>query len=365
MRPLNPHPDFDDADEGAIMVWVAVMIVVLLGVGALIIDVGALLVERRQLQNGADAAALAVAQDCALGDCGSGGGAGIAKQYADLNAGDDVSAIGSGTPCGVGPGLSGCTEPAPEGASGATGWVRVNTSTETPSGGNQVSFLLAPLISALTGKTVTAGAVAAWGPASEAATLPFTYSICEFYRGGPPSQGIPSGPITIYSKAGPGNKEPVVEGCDRSPSGGTVEGGFGWLNLSGGNCTVELTLGDTVTGPSDPGNNNLLKKAECSETLAQIHTGEAEVLLPLFNNVTGQGANAVYTIEGFVGFVIEGYRLSGSRFPSDFDCEVPSSVNGGGGSLRCFYGHFTNTYIPAGEFGGSTNYGVSVIKMVG
>ena len=56
-------------DRGAVLVWVALMIVVLLGVGALVLDVGALCVERRELQNGADAAALAVAQDCAEGDC--------------------------------------------------------------------------------------------------------------------------------------------------------------------------------------------------------------------------------------------------------------------------------------------------------
>ena len=370
MRSLNPRPESgdadagsdDDADEGAVMVWVALMIVVLLGVGALVIDVGALLVERRQLQNGADAAALAVAQDCASGSCGSGGGSAIAKQYADLNAGDDVSAIGSGTPCGVGPGLSSCAEPAPPGATGATGWVRVNTSTETPDGGDEVSFLLAPLISALTGKTVNAGAVAAWGPATAAATLPFTYSICEFFRGGPATNGIPQDPVTIYSKAGPGNKEPVVEGCERSSSGGTVEGGFGWLSVSGGACTVNLTIGDTITGPSDPGNDNLLKKSPCSEKLVQGET----VLLPLFSDVQGTGANAVYTIGGFVGFDITNYHLSGSSYPTKgWRCPPPPAAKGGTGNLRCFRGTFTEMYIDAGDFGGSTDFGVRVIKMVG
>jgi hypothetical protein len=365
MRTLKRRPDSGNADEGAVMVWVALMIVVLLGVGALVIDVGALLVERRQLQNGADAAALAVAQDCALGDCGSGGGAGVAKQYADLNAGDDVSAIGSGTPCGVGPGLSGCAEPAPSDASDATGWVRVNTSTETQSGDDEVSFLLAPLISALTGKTVHAGAVAAWGPAGHAATLPFTFSECEFWTVFPGGKLIPGTDTTIYSKAGNQNQEPLVPDCEpRSSAGGTVEGGFGWLNVSGGTCTANLTLGQSVTGPGDPGNNNLLKKAACSESLALIQNGE-EILLPLFNSVTGQGANAVYTIAGFVGFVVEGYSLSGSTFPSIFSCKPPPGANGNGGNLRCFYGHFTETYIDAGDFGGSINFGVSVIKMVG
>jgi hypothetical protein len=362
MRPLRNRPDREGADEGAVMVWVALMIVVLLGVGALVIDVGALFVERRQLQNGADAAALAVAQDCAEGNCGSGGGAGIAKQYADLNAGDDVSAIGSGTPCGVGPGLSGCAEPAPSGASGATGWVRVNTSTETPDGGTQVSFLLAPLISALTGKTVSASAVAAWGPARAAATLPFTFSECEFQSLLQGDETVPSVWTTIYSKAGPGSKEPLVEDCiPRSSPGGTVEGGFGWLSVTGGTCTVELSVGDVITGPGDPGNDNLLKKAPCNEDLIR----NEEVLLPLFSSVDGTGANAVYTIAGFVGFVVEKYSLSGSSFPTGFSCDIPEGANEGAGNLRCFYGHFTKTYVSAGDFGGSIDFGVSVIKMAG
>jgi Flp pilus assembly protein TadG len=358
MRPLIPHPEFDDADEGAVMIWVALMIVVLLGVGALVIDVGALLVERRQLQNGADAAALAVAQDCAEGSCGTGGGAGIAKQYADLNAGDDVSAIGSGTPCGVGPGLSGCAEPAPSGASDATGWVRVNTSTETPDGGNQVSFLLAPLISALTGKTVTAGAVAAWGAPKTVATLPFTYSICEFYGPGQPVGQVPTEPVTIYSKAESG-KPNVAEDCERSPSGGVVEGGFGWLSgVSSGGCTVEITVGGAYAG-SDPGNNFPLKDP-CDELIQ----GQ-EVIIPLFIEVEGTGANAVYTIDGFVGFVVENYHFPGNSFPSkSWKCDTPPDFTGGAASLTCFQGHFTQMYTE-GEFGGSTNYGVSVIKMVG
>ena len=64
MRSLTRH---DDDERGAVLVWVALMLTVLIGVGALVIDAGALYTEKRQLQNGADAAALAVAADCANG----------------------------------------------------------------------------------------------------------------------------------------------------------------------------------------------------------------------------------------------------------------------------------------------------------
>ncbi len=348
-------------DEGVVLVWVALMLVVLVGMGALVIDIGALYVERRELQNGADAAALAVAQDCAEGDCGSGGGSVRAQQYANLNANDSASALDPATPCGVGPGLTGCSDGAPTGASGATGWVRVDTSTKTADGGDEVSFLLAPVISSLTGKTVTASAVAAWGPLRAASTLPFTFSECEF-RNLPSVDGFPVGTTYVYSKAGGGPNNEIVPGCEsRVPSGGTVEGGFGWLSVAGSSCTADLEIGDVITGPGDPGNDNLLKKSPCSETLVR----NQEVLLPLFGSVEGTGSNATYTITGFTGFKITGYRLSGSTWPSGFKCPQVPGGKGGVGNLRCFEGVFTRYYADAGEFGDSFDFGARVIKMVG
>ena len=57
-----------DDERGASAVLVAILLVPLLGFAAIALDVGALYVERGQLQNGADAAALAIAQDCSDGD---------------------------------------------------------------------------------------------------------------------------------------------------------------------------------------------------------------------------------------------------------------------------------------------------------
>ncbi len=50
-------------ESGAVAVTVALLTVVLLGFAAISIDIGANYAEKRQLQNGADAAALALAQD--------------------------------------------------------------------------------------------------------------------------------------------------------------------------------------------------------------------------------------------------------------------------------------------------------------
>lgn len=53
------RPTHTDSDSGAVVVLVAVMLVVLLGMGAFAVDAGALYAERRQLQTAADAGALA------------------------------------------------------------------------------------------------------------------------------------------------------------------------------------------------------------------------------------------------------------------------------------------------------------------
>jgi Flp pilus assembly protein TadG len=57
-------------ERGAIGVVVALLMIPLMGFAAIAIDVSAMYAERPQLQNGADAAALAIAQDCAVDSCG-------------------------------------------------------------------------------------------------------------------------------------------------------------------------------------------------------------------------------------------------------------------------------------------------------
>jgi Flp pilus assembly protein TadG len=53
-----------DDERGAVTVIVAIMMVVILGIAALVVDVGSVEVRRAQLQDAADAAATAIAQDC-------------------------------------------------------------------------------------------------------------------------------------------------------------------------------------------------------------------------------------------------------------------------------------------------------------
>ena len=350
-----------EGDDGVILVWVALMLVALVGMGALVIDIGALYVERRELQNGADAAALAVAQDCVAGDCGSGGGAVQAQKYANLNANDGVSAVDPSTPCGVGPGLAGCGTDAPSGASGATGWVRVDTSTKDPDGGSEVSFLLAPVISSLTGKTVTASAVAAWGPMGGGAVVPLVFSECEWKAmGGVLPSGDPDDPdyepgqlpefektVTFHGT----NPESVA--CGVGPSGLDLPGGFGRVDAE--NCEKELTSGDWAD--VDTGAD---LAADCD---VQSWRGR-EIVIAIFDETNGEnGANGAYHIVGFAGFEVLGYRIVSSRGGGGVQKYGSCTPDSPSDQYLC--GKFTGVSKNGGTFGTGPDFGARIIKMVG
>jgi Flp pilus assembly protein TadG len=359
MRLVTNRPEIrDDADAGAVLVWVALMIVVLVGVGALVIDVGAILVERRELQNGADAAVLAVVQDCAKvgGTCGTGA---LAEQYADLNAKDGAAAVTNGTPCGSGPGLPACAEPAPSGATGALGWARVDTSTQTSDGGSEVSFVLAPLLGALTGKTVTASAVAAYGIAGTlTADLTMAFSECEFQNQLKDGETIPSGLATVYLKVEGEEEDPLSTCSPRTSSGGTSTGGFAWLGTTE-TCKIEsVQVGEVLSAPTQPGN-------QAPDCIAGNLVRGKPLVLPLFNIAEGTGSNVAYTISGFIGFEFTDYQLAGPDEPlSTFTCPPPAGSKPSG-KYRCIQGYFRPLVLGDGEFGGSVDFGVRVIKMIG
>ena len=340
MRTLNqPSGARPPDDRGAVLVIVAVIMVALLGIGALVIDLGALYVERRELQNGADAAALAIAQDCAGGDCGA--AFATAEQFADLNAKDGLSTVDF--VCGVGPGLQACTEPPPPGVEGALGWVRVTTSTETPDG-DQVDFVLAPVMSTLTGSTVHADAVAAWGPLGGLQTIPLAISECEylaFFGDDAPTTGVT---FTVYFHTNDGARS-----CDHGPSGADAPGGFGWLEQTG-DCEATVSSGSV---PGDPGND--LGGCDPATWL-----GAEKLILPVFSTLTEglQGRSVEYDVVGFVSFTLKGYHLSGnvSYGHPNAPCNNPD---------RCISGIFKEFgLLSSGEFGGG-NFGVMVVKMVG
>jgi Flp pilus assembly protein TadG len=107
-------------DRGVIGVLVAVLLGggVLLGMGALVIDVGQIYQNRAELQNGADAGALAAARQCALGNCAPTSATITALTYGDSNASALTQQTADAVVCGsdglgdcstlVGTGLTNC-----------------------------------------------------------------------------------------------------------------------------------------------------------------------------------------------------------------------------------------------------------------
>ncbi len=344
-------------DRGAIGVLVAVLIGtgVLLGIGAMVIDVGRLYQNRAELQNGADAGALAVAKSCADGACDPS----LAQPLASANASSLTGHSDAATlVCGSGP-LGGCPAgtgamtdcPAPPAA--AYGWVDVHTATQLPGG----STLLPPIFantlagnSSYSGTTVKACAQAAWGAATSAYSLGFTISICQ-WNSLVNAGGVPFGTeIALLIK---GSAKPCA-----GPAGQNIPGGFGWLT-SDSSCQAVIDLA-TATTYTDPGNN---VSQGCQDAIRQIVASGATVYVPVFDSVSGTGSNAAYHVAGLAAFVLNGYQ----NLPGVHPDVVPTGMAGScTGNVPCLFGQFTQALVPLTDsIGGGTDFGATAIKLTG
>ena len=266
-------------ERGVMGVLIAVLIGggVLLGMGALAIDVGQLYQNRAELQNGADAAALAVADSCALGTCTTG----IASQYATGNASKLTGyqaavnlVCGSGAGMAACPGSTGRAVDCPPNPSAGTNYVDVHTSTLTASG----STLLPPVFartllgkSSYAGTNVQACAQAEWGAPTSAKTIAFTISACSWYvytnNGTSFAQPPPYPPNTVPAPSFDhilfehGSQGSKTTGCPPyQPSGQDAPGNFGWVG-NGATCTV------TVSNGTYPGNTGTSVSNACKAAL--------------------------------------------------------------------------------------------------
>ena len=359
------------SDRGALGVLVAVVLGfgVLLGFGALVIDVGQLYAEREELQSGSDAAALAVAQACAVNPaaCTAAAQAGVAADLADQNATDGASAVD--VLCGApGTGLPGCPAAADNitacvsdpPASGS--WVEVRTTTSMPDG----STLLPPTFARTLlgnedydGTRVGACARVAWGTPGSAATIAVTMSTCEWNE--ITADGTTLWPAPDFMP--PASAEGIIQlhgtsgasPCPAGPSGWDAPGGFGWLDDPSATCATSVSAdgtygGDTGVSASQP----------CRDALRDMRDAHAAALIPIFDGVHGTGSNIEYHLSGFSAFVLTGYHLPGIKEKSWLSGKDLCK-----GDDKCLYGYFVTGLFPAsGGFGG-TNYGAKILRLVG
>jgi Flp pilus assembly protein TadG len=311
------------SDRGQATVLTLVFLVVLLGMAALVLDLGSWYRADRAAQSTADAAALAGAQalpeDAAKAST-------LASQYAVKNGG-----FGSG------------------GATFSSKIVSNDTITVTVK--RSAPGFFAKLFGV---KSVNVGATAVAR-----------------------SEGVSAvkyvAPITVHYKhpllncTGPSSNPTCNPDYEHTTTldledlhqrgGGSGAGAFGLLNLNYGDASGsvgadtladwllngyqdELPLGNYYSAPSANFNN--------SQFLASLDAvlGK-EVLFPVYRLLTGPGSNAKYDIIGWVGFVITSYDASGST-----------------GTLT---GHFT-TYTASGvqaTTGGKPYFGVKKVELVG
>jgi hypothetical protein len=349
-------------DRGAIAVMTAVLgSAVLFACAAIAIDVGALYSEHRQLQNGADAAAVAIAQSCAAGACNTGLAAGLA----DDNAVDATAGVAQ--VCGTAPGIAGCPAATESRAScrsvpaGAPPYVEVHTRTRN-AGGSVVAPFFARLIPGnedYAGTTVGACGRAAYGsPASAVSVLPVTVSQCvvDLYRaehaGFAPWSLSGSSPSTLSQWDTEIELHQDTGPCSTGSSGQNAPGNFGFLASSA--CSATTTLGATQQGST--GNTNP-KTLGCTDSYLSSLLGKV-AYIPVFDTVTSGGS---YHVVGYAALRFTGWQLSGTSHNSIATGRLPCAK-----PTTCVSGVFLRGLQPRpGPIGPAPDFGATVVQLLG
>ncbi|TKJ20646.1 pilus assembly protein TadG-related protein [Blastococcus sp. CCUG 61487] len=258
-------------ERGAVGVMVALMMVPLLGCAAIAIDVSALRSEQQQLRNGADAAALAIATDCAWNDCGD--TAATAGSLVTRNSGQ-------------------------VGATLATPSVAVDLPGKAVSVTARAAqrHWFAPVLGH-DSSTVSATSTAAWGGISRAtADMPVAISRCHYEK---LARGAA---ITLY----PGEAGVCGTGSSAVPA-------LIWLNTGTTACKVSnVAVGATLSRYVPTSRTDMptaCRPSGMSFPLSNM-VGK-QVHIPVFDQATATSAPTVY---GFVAFDVDDVKVNERSF---------------------------------------------------
>jgi len=351
MRWLTQCPKFGSAhaqegtenERGAAALIVAFSMVALLGFAALAVDVGAMYAEKAQLQNGADATALAIANDCAKGlDCPTAMAA-SANRLADDNANDDSSGVFS------------VTQP-------SSSSVRVETNAQAAGSSDDSFALFFARVLGNETSVIHAVAEASWGTPSEATTIPWTISKCVFEKFLSPSQlaelsstghftGDPTPTRVLFRYD---TNVPTFPGC--AAQNGYAPGGFGWLDTDNG-CSANIDLANSEVG-SNPGND---LPSVCKDMPATIK--DSPILIPLFTTAEKNGQKTKYTLGGFLAFQVTGFKFGGGPGQTDLDASAPACDGGNCRGIQGYFTRFVSLEEGLSTSGSHPNYGGSVVAL--
>lgn len=348
MRWLN------EDQTGGVAAIVTICLAVVFGMGALVVDVGNLYWERRQLQTGAEAAALAAAQDYAEGNDAS--ALATARGYASANNTRDARIEDDGFV----PDLAAST-------------VTVTAQTGDHDAPGTLTAFLASVIG-IDAYATAATAVASWEAAGSLGTFPLIISACEYNADPdagavtttyPPDHPNPDGELAsdkvVFHQGTGGDDDPCNAQAGQDLDGdGFLPAGFGWL-VSDADCEVITTVvgaEEEKWVEKDPGAN-----PECDEVELAPLVGTV-VQIPVFNDFCrpsqdlgcpNYSNNDKYRIHTYASFYLRGFKLSGGSGVGVHTCS---------GSERCIYGYFTESVALDGD-GGGPNGGVIVVKLIG
>lgn len=381
-----------DQERGAVAVIVAVVVstLVLTGVAALSVDAGNIYAERRVLQNGVDAASLALAQICAkdINDpmCAktsalNGYLQGLAVANASIDQPPSIYEV-----CGGGPAadkFGSCDDSAEDPETTVTGCLPLSTS-PLPANVNWVQVkarYFVPSVFAGLKKgsiykgTVQACARAAWGPATSGpSTIPMTISKCEWDRNYSPSTIPPPYSSTFLTSQQAKAQQKTLYFHDttganpcppHTPSGFDLPGGFGYLATNPSDA-CEVAVKPDLWYDTSTGNGYSSLNCNFRDFVGQI------VYVPIFVQTNGlTGNNLKYKLDGVAAFFVTGYRVSGNDPKVNVASIVTNNYPGCTPSQTCLFGWFTQGYMPASEFlsggggGGGTARGANGVGVFG
>lgn len=325
------------SESGAVAPIVALLLLVLLGFVALGSDIGYLYVERTQLQQAADAAALAGAQDI-----GTGSPATKALKYASLNGIDTASEITA-------------NQSASAYASGDAWRVSLQ---------RQARILFGRAMGLGPTSPVAATATAVKSPAKTAKIMPYGLWA-----------GNASGPYTLSGSLNPANSleyrgngwiSDVVQDnpnpcgghnqptCHWDVSNGTAQNFKGFLDLQGKNQPLQIfmTSGTKITAISKGGNNSGDEQDPMAEICSYVtSTPPKPALFPLLDNASDAGNG------GYITFDVIGFRA--------LYLDPISGCGGPNGMGKAWTGHPSSdqSFVVTGLGGGSTPTNVYVLQL--
>jgi hypothetical protein len=413
-------------ERGAVASIVVILLTfgLVIGMTALTMDVGSLMWERRQLQNGADAAANSLADTCAndAAECSAANTTTLAglSSLNDGNASDTKNGFEKGTygdglcgrnagslpPCNLPDGSLTDCGPLPDNLTAHTDvpYVEVHTKTRTASGSVLPPWLAQAMFgSSYSGEAVGACSRAAYGtPGSYSLQAPVTLSMCEWqkatangtlyqaspvYNGGSsPDNGYggasqppwPTAATTPPTPPNVGNEIKIYLQTTTVPSscpnfnGHDSPGGFGYLASGCPSNVTTPSWQNISTGNNYPcGSPNMSsfygKVVYLPVFTCMVKSGSQPTAAPDASTVCngGAGSNTYDYVPGLAKFYLSGYKVSGSD-------EMPSLVSGSvpcGGNDRCLSGWFLDgvlhNAVPSGPPDNQNNFGPIAVQPAG